>query len=149
MMVSVTMHPKLFLLVDDDPVAIAVTERGFKSCPVPVEIKAITDGIEASRYINGTAQYADRSIYPLPDAILLDIQMPRFSGLDFLRWLREQAPQHARTIPVVIISSSMMSQHLATAECLGIVDYFLKPISWPKFWPQLTGLLQPQVHHFS
>jgi len=131
------------LLVDDDPSA-AGAEHGFQGGPACVQLKVAGDGIEAYRYISGAGSYADRAAHPLPDVILLDINIPGLTGLQFLRWLREQAPADNRDIPVIIISAPEASAELAWADALGVYSFLLKPVKWSEFWKDLlsSGLLQ-------
>jgi CheY-like chemotaxis protein len=132
------------LLVDDDPVAATVTEHALQRAPASVQLRIAGDGIEAYRYIRGTGLYTDRAAYPLPDVILLDINMPSFDGLEFLRWLREHAPENSRAIPVVLVSSSGTIQEFTVAHSLGVKLFIPKPVKWPEFWEGLlaAGLLK-------
>jgi CheY-like chemotaxis protein len=128
---------KNVLLVEDDPIAITITERNFQAAPFGTRLQVVTDGREARDYMTGKDQYADRTTYPLPDLILLDIHMPRFSGLQFLRWLREKAPDEMRATPVVIVSASGLAADLNWARALGVQLILLKPIRWSTFWQEL------------
>jgi CheY-like chemotaxis protein len=130
------MDRKNILLVEDDPIAICITGRKFLSAPGGTHLQTVTDGMEARRYMSGAGRYADRANHPLPDLILLDIHMPRFSGLDFLGWLREKAPETIRSIRVVVITScGQDAQNWARA--IGVDRILLKPVRWSTFWQQL------------
>ena len=133
-----------FLLVEDDPIAVTATERGFGTAPIQVRLQSVPNGIEACRYISGAAQYGDRQTHPVPDVIILDINLPRLSGFDFLRWLRESAPENCRSTPVIIVSSSGTASDAEWAQALGAKMLLLKPVRWPAFWQQLSesGLLK-------
>jgi CheY-like chemotaxis protein len=82
----------------------------------------------------------NRKSYSLLDVILSDINLPRFSGFEFLRWLRQQAPEHTRLIPVIIISA------LEQARASGARMFVLKPVNWAEFCQELftAGLLKNQ-----
>lgn len=125
-----------FLLVDNDPNAAAATEHDFQSAPVPAQLRVAGDGIEAYRYISGAGPYANRRAFPLPDVILSEINLPRFSGVDFLRWLRQQAPEHTRSIPVVIFTSFAVPELFEQARDLGARMFFLKPVNWSELWKE-------------
>jgi CheY-like chemotaxis protein len=129
---------KNILLIEDDPLAINITQRSIQSAP-GMRLQVTTDGREARRYMNGREQYADRTSYPLPDLILLDIHMPRFSGLQFLRWLREEAADSMRPLPVVIVTASGLAADLNWARALGVQLILLKPIRWSTFWQELEA----------
>jgi CheY-like chemotaxis protein len=130
---------KNVLLVEDDLLAVSITERSFQSAPPGTRLQVVNDGREARRYMNGADQYADRTTHPLPDLILLDIHMPRFTGLEFLRWLREQAPEPMRSLPVVIVTASGLPADLNWARALGVQLILLKPIRWSTFWQELEA----------
>ena len=82
------------MLVEDDPNDIFSVEREFRDAPAHLRLRAVSDGIEAMRYLTAQGEYADRDKYPLPDVILLDLKMPRFSGFDFMEWLRSKSPMN-------------------------------------------------------
>ena len=134
------------LLVDNDPAAPAVTERGLQCAPASIQLRFAADGLEAYRYLSGAGPYADRRAYPVPDVILSDINLPRFTGLEFLRWLRQQAPEHTRSIPVIIASSVAVPEEHEQARALGARMFVLKPINWSELWRELfvAGLLKNQ-----
>jgi CheY-like chemotaxis protein len=82
----------------------------------------------------------------VPDVILSDLNLPRFRGLEFLRWLRQQAPEHARSIPVIIVSGVAIPEELEQARAFGAKMFLLKPVNWSEFWQELfaAGLLKNQ-----
>jgi CheY-like chemotaxis protein len=132
------------LLVDNDPAAAASTERGLQCAPASIQLRIAGDGLEAYRYLSGAGPYANSRAYPLPDVILSETNLPRFSGLEFLRWLRQQAPEHTRSIPVIIISSVAIPEELEQARALGARMFVLKPVNWTELWRELleAGLLK-------
>jgi CheY-like chemotaxis protein len=134
------------LLIDNDPTAAAVTERGVRCAPAPIQLRVAGDGLEAYRYLSGAGPYANRKAYPVPDVILSDINLPRFSGLEFLRWLRLQAPEHTRSIPVIIVPAVAIPEELEQARAFGARMCVLKPVNWAEFWQELftAGLLKNQ-----
>ena len=72
--------------------------------------------------------------------ILLDLKMPRFSGFDFLEWLRSKAPDQLHFIPVVVLSSSALPQDIVRAYALGVSSYVVKPVNWDEFRQRLHTL---------
>jgi two-component system, chemotaxis family, response regulator Rcp1 len=138
-MSAITTPTTNLLLVDNDPTAAAVTERGLQSAPAPIQLRVAADGLEAYRYISGAGSYTNRRAYPLPDVIFSEINLPRFSGLEFLRWLRQQAPEHTRSIPVIIVSSAAVPEELEQARAFGARMFLLKPVNWPEFWQELRA----------
>lgn len=83
------------------------------------------DGQQAIDYLAGKGDFADRSQYPLPALILLDINMPKKSGLEVLQWIRQQPD--FKSSPVLMFTSSTRQEDMDNARQLGANDYLLKP----------------------
>ena len=93
----------IMLLVEDDPNDILLIQRAFAKACLVNPLKVVRDGEEALNYLSGSGEFADRGRYPLPSLILLDLKLPRKSGLEILQWLRQQpALKH---IPVIVLTS--------------------------------------------
>src|ERR1051325_3844493 len=130
-----------FLLVEDDPDDVVLVKRCFKIVPVETRLSHVSDGIEATRYLEGEGSYADRRKYPIPDVILLDLKMPRFSGFDFLAWLRSKTSAGYPLIPVVVLSSSGLPADVMKAYSLGVNSFLVKPVSWRDFKERITTIV--------
>lgn len=128
-----TRKPCNFLLVEDDPNDVLFVQQEFKRTSKSIRLNVVSDGIEAMRYLEGKDIYKDRQKYPTPHLILLDLKMPRFSGFDFLEWLRFKSPDQHHFIPVVVLSSSNLPQDVARAYALGVNSFVVKPVSWEEF----------------
>src|SRR4030095_9287135 len=96
-----------------------------KQLTCPVEVRFVNDGQEALDYLQGKGQYADRSRFPLPTVIFLDIKMPRLNGFEVLKWLKEQ--ETFKRIPVAMITSSQMQEDIDRVYELGASAYLVKP----------------------
>ena len=129
-----------FLLVEDDANDVLIVQQEFKRASKNIRLSVVSDGIEAKRYLEGKDDYRDRSKHPLPQVILLDLKMPRFSGFDFLEWLRSKAPDQMHYIPVVVLSSSSLPQDIVRAYALGVSSYMTKPVNWDEFRKRLHSL---------
>jgi CheY-like chemotaxis protein len=81
------------------------------------------DGQEALNYFEGLGQFADRDKYPLPDLLLLDLNMPRVDGFEVLTWLQTQAFNHF----TVVLTDSKRSEDIKRALDLGADLYQIKP----------------------
>ena len=132
------MHPCTILYAEDEPDDILFLKRAFKSAGLPHTLNAARDGEEALEYLAGEGPFSDRAQYPLPDLILLDINMPKLSGLDVLARLRSQPL--FKSVPVLILTSSSRSEDRERASELGADDYLLKP-SDPLKLPELAKSL--------
>ena len=83
------------------------------------------DGQQLVEYLAGEGPYADRTCYPFPSLLLLDIKMPRLSGFDVLSWLQDR-PEFDY-LPIVVISGSVLEEDMRKAKELGADDYRVKP----------------------
>src|SRR5690348_10919286 len=92
--------------------------RAFSRAMLTNPLQTVENGEEAVVYLTGAGPYADRTTYPQPLLILLDLKLPRMSGLEVLEWRRQQDPQLQR-IPVVVLTSSRESSDVNRAYELG------------------------------
>jgi len=118
-------HNRTILLVDDSDNDLFLTRAAFKEVGFNVPLQEVRNGEEAIAYLKGDGVYSDRSQYPLPAVILLDLNMPLKNGFDVLRWVRTQ-PELKR-ISVIILSASMRSQDVDQAFDLGANSFLVKP----------------------
>jgi CheY-like chemotaxis protein len=88
-------------------------------------LKVVSDGREAIAYLSGEGQYANRVEHPLPCLVVLDLKMPRMTGLDVLRWIRSQ-PEHL-ALRVIVFSSSKEPKDINAAHRLRVDAYLVKP----------------------
>ena len=116
------------LLVEDDSNDILFIQRAFRRSKLENSIQVVRDGDEAVAYLSGEGKYVDRNLYPLPGMILLDLKLPRRSGLEVLEWIRNQPV--IKRIPVVILTSSKENADVNTAYDIGVNSYLLKPVNY-------------------
>lgn len=114
------------MLVEDNPMDLDLTLRAFSKKRFGNNIQVARDGEEAVAYM---ARWEAGE--PIPAVILLDINMPKISGLEVLRQLK--AHERFRRIPVVMLTSSREDRDLKTAYDLGVNSYIEKPVSFAKF----------------
>ncbi len=112
------------LYIEDEENDILLLRLALKHAGVPNPLVTARDGEEGISYLAGSDQFADRNRYPLPCAVLLDLNMPRKSGFEVLGWIR-QRPEFT-TLPVVMYSSSPHESDRAMALRLGADDYIPK-----------------------
>jgi len=122
---SIESKPQVVLSVDDNDVDGALLERAFKRTSVPARLFRVSEGPQAMAYLSGDGIYQDRDHYPLPDLVLLDLGMPKMSGMDVLKWIRDQ-PAVNRT-KVLIFTSSEKPEDYNVAKKIGADGYLLKP----------------------
>jgi CheY-like chemotaxis protein len=115
------------LLVEDDEDDAFLIRRAFRQSGLPNAVQHVEDGDEAVAYLSGKGEHADRARFPLPGLILLDLKLPRRSGLEVLAWIRAQ-PGVGRT-PVVVLTSSRERSDVDGAFELGASGYLVKPVA--------------------
>ncbi|MCF6241076.1 MAG: response regulator [Bacteroidales bacterium] len=114
------------LLVEDNPADQQLTIRAFKKGRVNINLQIANDGVEAMEYLTGEGKYADRKSYPLPDLILLDINMPRMDGKQVLREIKTD--HHLKIIPVIMLTTSDQEKDITDSYNLGVNAYISKPV---------------------
>jgi CheY-like chemotaxis protein len=116
------------VVVEDDDNDVVLLERAFRKSKLLNPLVFLRDGEMARDYLAGRGEYADRAAHPLPVLMLLDLKLPRLSGLELLEWMREQPA--LRGLPVVILTSSRESRDLERAYALGANSYLVKPVAF-------------------
>src|SRR5260370_35515742 len=92
------------LLVDDNPIDLAFFARAASKTGLSLRLQTLTAGQQAIDYLSAKGEYSDRTKYPWPDLIVLDLKMPEVNGFDFLAW-RKASPLFS-SIPVIIFTGS-------------------------------------------
>ena len=126
-------------MAEDDPNDALLFGRAFQRAGFSNRLIVLNDGDDALRYLKGDGQYGDRSTFPLPVLLLLDLSMPRLSGLELLKWVRAQG--ELRHLPVIIITSSTFAPDLAKAYQSGANSFMSKPDDPAEFSATLKQLL--------
>jgi len=125
------MMPKTILLVEDNPQDEMLILRTMRKVNLINEVDVARDGQQALDYLFGAGEFADRSKTKLPAVVLLDIGLPRISGLDVLAQLR--ADERTSLLPVVILTSSDEEKdRLRSYEC-GANSFVRKPLDFTEF----------------
>ena len=119
------MSPKCILQVEDDQGDVFMLQVVFKRAGISDPVHVVTDGEMAIDYLSGKGPFADREKHPLPCLVLLDLKMPKVSGLEVLAWIRQQP--HLKRLVVVLFSSSAMPEDIERAYDLGVNSYIEKP----------------------
>lgn len=124
------MNP-VILLVEDNPTDEKLTVRAFKKCAVPHQLVVVRDGAEALDFVFATGSHADRD--PAIDlrVVLLDLMLPRISGLEVLRRLR--ADPRTRALPVVVLTASKEEEDVVETYQFGANAYVRKPVDFVEF----------------
>jgi len=118
---------KTILVVEDERNDVFFLEYAFQMAGINNPLQAVEDGQEAINYLAGAGKYADRTKYPLPCMVLLDLKMPVKGGFDVLRWIQRQPD--LQTLSVIVLSSSRERGDVEMAYQLGARSYLVKPLS--------------------
>ncbi len=119
------------LLVEDDIVDVKTVRRAFKENKIVNELHVVGNGEEALAYLRNEGSYADAGQHPRPGLVLLDLNMPVMSGIEFLRLAK--ADPSLRSIPVVVLTTSKMENDRVQSYDLGVAGYIIKPVEFDKF----------------
>ena len=121
------------LLVEDDDLDVMNVHRALSQAPEIASITVARDGIEALRLLRAGTLALERLV------VLLDLRMPRMSGLDLLKELRSDP--RLRRVPSVILTTSDDPQDRDAAFCLGAAGYFVKPAA-PGWFRQIMDAMR-------
>lgn len=126
------------LLVEDNPYDAELTIRALRSKGLANKLLTFADGVEALDFLFGAGVYAGRNLAMRPKVILLDLKLPRISGLEVLEKIR--ADERTKTIPVVILTSSQEESDIVRGYNLGVNSYMVKPVDFDKFFQTVEEL---------
>ena len=118
------------LMAEDDENDIVFLQRAFRQAEVPNSLQVVQDGQDVIDYLSGAGSFSNRSLYPLPGLLLLDLKMPRKTGLQVLEWIRDQ--EALRVLPIIVFSSSVHSSDIETAYRKGANAFVTKPSGAPE-----------------
>jgi CheY-like chemotaxis protein len=122
-------HNSLTILhVEDDPNDVLLIARAFRKAEVAAQVQVVNDGEQAMHYLSGSNSFSERERFPLPSLILLDLKLPRKSGIEVLEWVRSRPG--LRRIPVVMLTSSKQTVDINRAYELGVNAYLVKPVNF-------------------
>lgn len=119
------------LLIEDNPADVELTLRALKKNNIANKIVVVGDGEEALNFIFAKGKYEDRANEHFPKLILLDLKLPKISGLDVLAALKGNPK--TRAIPVVVLTSSKEDNDIVESYKLGVNSYIVKPVDFDKF----------------
>jgi len=116
---------KTVLYVEDEPDDVFFMQRAFDNARLEARLISVADGRAALAYLAGEGTAADRANHPLPDVLLIDLNMPLVSGFDVLRSVRQSPTLGA--LPVIVFTSSSQPSDQHRAAELGATAYWVKP----------------------
>jgi CheY-like chemotaxis protein len=120
-------NPNLILLAEDEDNDAFFITRTFQKASVLNPIVRVRDGEEALAYLHGNGPFDDRGKHPLPFMVLLDMRMPKVSGLEVIAQVRQQP--HLGHISLVVLTFTKDSPDLDQAMKAGANGWLLKPVT--------------------
>jgi CheY-like chemotaxis protein len=139
------------LLVEDNEADILFFRRALAKVREGVPLDVVTNGVAAVQALSGDEGH------PLPSLVLLDLKLPRMSGLEVLEWMRTQPPLSG--VRVVVLTSSSEESDIRRAHALGVAAYVVKPVDFIglrgvieallAFWENPSASAQAQLGRFA
>lgn len=126
------------LVVEDNQEDAELTIRALTKQRLANKIVHLMDGAEALDFIYGKGNYAGRDINQIPKVILIDLKMPKVSGLEVLKQIKSDP--RIKMIPVVILTSSAEDPDIKEAYDLGANSYIVKPVDFNVFFKTVADL---------
>jgi CheY-like chemotaxis protein len=113
------------LIAEDDANDVFFLKHAFEQAEIKNPLHVVHDGQETIDYLSGVGEFSDRTKHPLPSLLILDLKMPRRTGMEVLMWLRDQP--ELQKLPVVVFTSSAHRQDVERAYGLGANAFVVKP----------------------
>jgi CheY-like chemotaxis protein len=137
------------LMVEDNRSDVELTLHAFKRAKITNLVHVVYDGAEALDFLLCRGRYANRKREHRPQLVLLDLNLPKISGMEVLRRIKNE--ERTRTIPVIVLTRSRRDHDIAECRRLGAEGYIVKPVDFVNFstvTPQLMlrwALLGPAL----
>lgn len=121
-------NPLRILHIEDEENDAILLMKACERAGVPLHWHRMSSAEDAKAYLSGNQKYSNRTMYPLPQLLVLDLKLPGVHGFEFLNWLRTQ--ESFAALPVLIFTASLSREDKARALELGANAYFVKPTSF-------------------
>ncbi|KAA3598116.1 MAG: response regulator [Calditrichaeota bacterium] len=141
------LKPLIILLAEDDFEDRILVKEAFGENKLANQLNMVEDGQELLDYLDRKGKFNDPVKYPIPDLILLDLNMPRKNGIEALKEIKLSENKH---IPVIVLTTSEAESDVVKSYKLGVSSYIVKPVSFEKmveiigsfseYWFQLVKL---------
>ncbi len=120
--------PATILLVEDNDADVILAEEALGDGRIRNEVHRVRDGLEALDFLNRAGDYTDA---PRPDVILLDLNMPRMDGREFLEAIKDD--NEKKSIPIIVLTTSEAETDVAKSYDLNVNCYIQKPVGFNDF----------------
>jgi CheY-like chemotaxis protein len=119
--------PHVILVAENNDDDFVLLRCAFESAGLPHRLIGVGDGLDTINYLYADKPYTNRSAYPFPDLLLLDLQMPDVDGLEVLATVKGRT--QFQCLPIVVLSSVDDPLIIQQALKLGATDYLMKPVT--------------------
>lgn len=121
-------QPITILMADDDPDDRMLTKEAFEEARLVNQLHFVEDGEELLDYLNRSGRFKTLARTPLPNLILLDLNMPRKDGREALQEIK--ADPLLRRIPIVVLTTSKAEEDILRTYDLGVSSFIVKPVTF-------------------
>ena len=127
-----TMHSEMdILLVEDNPDDLELTLHALRRERLANNIFTVRDGEEAVEFLFCTGRFKDRSFEHPPRLVLLDLKLPKLTGLEVLKLVKNDP--RTKSVPIVVLTASREERDLVASYNLGANSYIQKPVDFDQF----------------
>jgi CheY-like chemotaxis protein len=126
------------LIVEDEEAHAQLTQRAIRKAGNVNNIHIVYDGEQALDFLFNRGKYADKSEYPCPGLVLLDIKLPGIDGIEVLKQIKENPV--LRKIPVIMLTTSEREEDMLTAYSHYANSYLTKPVGFKEFEEKIGQL---------
>ena len=119
------------LMVEDNPFDVDLTMRTLRACGVGDRVHVARDGKEALDFLFGAGKHEGRRLENGPRLVLLDLKLPKVTGLQVLQWVR--ADPRTKDVPVIVLTSFEDDREVVEIFRLGVSGYLVKPLNKDEF----------------
>jgi two-component system, response regulator len=126
------------LIVEDNPRDAELTLRALKKNNLANNILVAKDGVEALDFFFCRGKFEKRNFINPPKVVLLDLKLPKVSGLEVLKLVKED--KRTSNIPIVVVTSSKQEPDIKEAYALGVNSYVVKPVDFDQFINAMSSL---------
>ena len=130
-------RPVVIVIADDDPDDVMLTREALEESPLLNDFRSVSDGAELLDYLRQEGTFTAASS-PRPDLVLLDLNMPKMSGLEALHAIKEDPS--LRGIPIIVLTTSNTEEDIVRSYDLGAVSFVQKPVTFQAMVQAATAL---------
>jgi CheY-like chemotaxis protein len=128
----------VLMMADDDPDDREFVREAFDECGFEGDFRYVEDGADLVDYLTHSGRFEEREEVPVPDLILLDLNMPRMDGKEALAFIKSR--EELRRIPIVVLSTSDSEEDIRKTYDLGVNSFVTKPSSFDEIVKMAQGL---------